>query len=85
MILSATSLVGWLISLQALNRTGGMPAFESDYLVLIGVYLPALVMVMRRANEGRVPAFVERIVARGPVWLRGRAVSSVSDGSATLG
>jgi hypothetical protein len=70
-LLSATSLVAWAISLQALNRPGGTPAFESDLLVLLGVYAPALVMVLRRRNEGALPAFLERRIARWPAWIRG--------------
>ena len=70
-ILSATSLVAWLLALQAFNRPGGMPAFDSDMLVLLGVYLPAFIMLIRRRNEGRVPAVVERIVSRWPAWIRG--------------
>lgn len=76
MLLSATSLVAWLFALQAFNRPGGMPAFDSDYLVLAAVYLPAFIMVMRRKNEGRVPAFVERLVSRWPSWIRGGATSA---------
>jgi hypothetical protein len=74
MLLSATSLVAWAISLQALNRTGGMPAFESDALVLLGLYAPALVMVLRRRNEGPIPAALERRISSWPVWLRGAAL-----------
>lgn len=33
--------------------------------VLWSTYLPCLVMVLRRPNEGSVPAWVERLVARG--------------------
>lgn len=73
-ILSATSLVAWVIALQAFNREG-QPAFESDALVLLGVYLPALVFVLRRENVGNVPGFVERGVAAWPSWLRGRSES----------
>ena len=70
-LLSATSLVAWGISLQALNRPGGMPAFESEFLVLVGVYAPTLVMVLRRRNEGSIPVFLERRIARWPKWIRG--------------
>ena len=71
MVLSAISLVAWLLALQAFNRPGGMPAFESDSLVLLGVYLPALVILLRRDNRGDVPAPVERVAAHLPSWLRG--------------
>jgi hypothetical protein len=70
-LLSATSLVAWVISLQAFNREGGQPAFDSDWLVLLGVYAPALIIVLRRPNAGSVPPFVERQVGSWPAWLRG--------------
>jgi len=70
--LSAISLIAWLISLQALNRPGGMPQFHSDEIVLAGVYLPALIILLRHENAGRLPAFIERRVAGWPAWLRGR-------------
>jgi hypothetical protein len=73
-LLSATSLVAWAISLQALNRPSGMPAFESNVLVLLGVYAPALAMVLKRSNEGTIPLFLERRIARWPKWMRGGPV-----------
>jgi hypothetical protein len=36
------------------------------------MYLPAMLMVVRRPNEGVVPAWLERHVARLPFWLRGQ-------------
>jgi hypothetical protein len=81
MLLSATSLVAWSISLQILNRPGGgMPQFNSDTLVLLGVYAPALVMVLRRPNAGPLPQTVERRIARWPAWLRGRRVDGSTGG-----
>ena len=35
------------------------------------LYLPATVMVLRRSNEGFVPAWVEERIAAWPAWLRG--------------
>jgi hypothetical protein len=35
------------------------------------MYVPATIMVLRRPNEGAIPAWLERLVARWPVWLRG--------------
>lgn len=35
------------------------------------IYLPCLVAVLRRPNEGGAPAAFERAIARWPVWLRG--------------
>lgn len=38
-------------------------------------YIPALVMVLRRPNEGAVPAWLDRFAHRLPSWLRGQSVS----------
>ena len=37
------------------------------------MYLPCTVMVVRRANEGALPAWLERKIASWPSWMRGRA------------
>jgi hypothetical protein len=39
--------------------------------VLLTCYLPAVVMVLRRPNEGPVPAWLERRLQWVPSWLRG--------------
>ena len=46
--------------------------FAAPY-VLAGCYLPALWIVLRQRNEGTIPLWVERRVARWPEWLRGIA------------
>ena len=40
------------------------------------VYLPALVMVLRRRNEGSVPEWLERWIAAAPAWVRGYRAAS---------
>jgi len=40
--------------------------------VVAAMYLPALAMVLRRPNEGAVPAWLERASGALPSWLRGR-------------
>lgn len=40
-------------------------------LVIAGLYLPALMMVLLRPNEGQMPWRLERAVARWPRWIRG--------------
>jgi hypothetical protein len=35
------------------------------------MYVPALALVLRRPNAGRVPSWLEGIAVRLPVWLRG--------------
>ncbi len=46
-------------------------AHNAPYL-LATIYLPVLIMILGRPNEGPAPAWVERAVARLPHWLRGR-------------
>jgi hypothetical protein len=39
------------------------------------MYLPSLVMVLRRPNEGPVPGWLEQRIAQWPAWIRGRATA----------
>lgn len=51
-------------------------------LIVVGMYVPATIIVLRRPNEGAVSARVERIAARLPTSLRGQpAPLVVADGS----
>lgn len=45
---------------------------------LVGTYVPALVMVLRRPNAGFLPEWIERMVARLPARLRGTATSATT-------
>lgn len=72
MALSAISLVAWAAALVVEMRAGRQPAFNSTPFVLAGVYLPALVMVLRRPNEGMLPGWIERMAAVLPAVLRGQ-------------
>jgi hypothetical protein len=58
LMLSATSLVAWTAALVSTSRAGEQPALNSAWFVLLGVYLPALVMIMRRPNEGSMPGWL---------------------------
>jgi len=70
-VLSATSVIAWAGALVASIGLGRIPAFGSSLFVLAGVYLPALIMVLRRPNEGELPARLEHLSARLPAWIRG--------------
>jgi hypothetical protein len=50
---------------------------------MLGAYFPALWIVMRLRNEGPAPAWVERLIARWPAWLRGEARPAVRLGDAS--
>ena len=71
MVLSATSLIAWLAAMVLSARADRQPAFNSTWFVLAGVYLPTLLMVLRRPNEGWLPAGIERRIVRLPKWLQG--------------
>ena len=64
MLLSGLSGAAWVASLVTNIRAGRQPAFSSAPFVLVGVYLPTLVMVLRRPNEGRLPEWLERALAK---------------------
>ncbi len=40
--------------------------------VFVCVYLPALYLILRRPNEGRIPAWVEKAAGVLPRWARGQ-------------
>jgi hypothetical protein len=37
------------------------------------MYIPATIMVLRRQNEGAMPAWLEQRISAWPNWLRGRS------------
>ena len=73
MLLTTTSLLAWAATLLINIPAGRSPAFSSEPFVLISVYLPAVMMVLRRADEGEIHPVMERLVAHAPAWLRGRS------------
>lgn len=50
--------------------------FLNGIAVVVCMYLPALWMVWRRPNEGRVPAWLERASAVLPPWIRGQPAAT---------
>jgi hypothetical protein len=58
-----------LIASRAPSAAGYIWRYGDVALWLI--YFPALIMVLRRPNEGDVPARIERAAAHLPRWLRG--------------
>jgi hypothetical protein len=66
--LSVASWLGWF----AWNVTSAGPrVVDLQPSVVASLYIPALVMVLRRPNEGAMPALVEQAVSRTPTWIRG--------------
>jgi hypothetical protein len=69
------TLAGLVVALIWIPRhylRAGIVALTAPY-VLVGCYLPALYIVLRRPNVGPMPGWVERIVSKWPVWLRGES------------
>jgi hypothetical protein len=80
-MLTLTAL-GWCTSIFV--RTVYQPAGLTQTVLAYGptmttlLYLPCTIMILRRANEGNVPDWLERRVARWPPWLRGQQVVDAS-------
>jgi hypothetical protein len=55
----------------ALLAPGAKYVNEAAPYVLGAVYLPLLVLVLRRPNEGDLPPWLEPVASRLPSWLRG--------------
>ena len=80
MALTGFSWLGWL-AWNIASRGPSVP--DSATWAVASIYVPALVMVLRRPNEGPLPSWAERAVAWLPTWIRGRALNGreVSSGS----
>ena len=72
---SWAAYVGWVVT-SSHGAFQVVDLREAAPWVLALVYLPALVMVLRRPNEGSVPKWVERAVTPLPSWLRGQTASA---------
>jgi hypothetical protein len=64
-----------------LPRAGTGPAFTAAVdrnapVLLLTLYLPALILVLRRPNVGPLPAWADRWTRPLPQWLRGTATMS---------
>jgi hypothetical protein len=57
--------------LLPVTRTAPEYLAVSGPLVVVGMYIPATLLVLSRPNSGDVPAPVERAASRLPSWLRG--------------
>jgi hypothetical protein len=71
-ILALASHGAWHLAIARRAEATSLQVSDANaltYLVLL--YLPALIMVLRRPNVGVVPAWIERIAARLPSRLRG--------------
>ena len=71
LVLVVTSWAAWLVALAtAPHDLTRSPGFVQG-LLAVGMYLPATVIVLRRANVGTAPEWLNRAIERWPAWLRG--------------
>jgi hypothetical protein len=77
--LSLASWFGWL----AWNITSPGPRIvDTQQWVVVSMYLPAVLIVLRRPNDGPVPPRLERAIRQLPSWARGRNSGGSYSGSA---
>jgi hypothetical protein len=73
-------VIGSDLALGVYIATRGRPTSEFFHVngiaVVVAMYLPVLVMVLRRPNDGSLPAWMERFSQALPPWLRGRPAST---------
>jgi len=72
-VLTITSNVMFLLMLgrSLQHETGAYLQISRPAIVWL-MYVPALVMVLRRPNEGSAPDWIYKAASLGPSWLRGR-------------
>lgn len=66
-------VVTGVIGVVGVAPTYGETVHRLAWIRVCVVYLPTLAMVLRRPNQGAVPALLERAADRLPKFLRGRA------------
>lgn len=72
-VLLVGSIAAELVSRMIVDATPDLAATVARRapFLLLGMYAPALVMILRRRNEGRVPSRIERLAAHLPTSLQG--------------
>ena len=73
LVVSGISHVSHIIALWRPPADGTVLALSAQQFpfTVTAMYLPCLIMVLRRPNEGQMPAWVDRATARWPGWLAG--------------
>ena len=75
-IAALTYLPNWLLVREPFGSRLADASAEDMFtmygtILLWSVLMPALLLLLRLPNKGRIPESAERIVARWPAWLRG--------------
>jgi hypothetical protein len=73
-LVAASMAMWWLVSLSLPHSDFYATVLDYTRTAVPLMYLPCTLMVLRRANEGPLPDWLERRLATAPEWLRGRSV-----------
>lgn len=68
-VLSSWAALLYILAFLPLDFTEHVAPIQR--VVIVALYLPAAVLVLRQPNRGIVPAWAERAAGRLPRWLRG--------------
>jgi hypothetical protein len=68
------SVAHYFMARSGLAEPAGQATFRAPIVALM--YLPALLMVLRRPNEGPAPTWLKRRIASWPTWIRGTPMPS---------
>jgi len=85
LVLSGLSHVSHVAALWHPPADGSVLALSAQQFpfTVVAMYIPCLIMVLRRPNEGHVPSWVDRATARWPRWIRGCAPQNPNDAATT--
>jgi hypothetical protein len=74
MVLAASSWLGWVGWVATSGGPSGGPRLiDTPIWVVASLYVPSLLMVLTRPNEGAVPVWLEQLAMPLPRWIRGSA------------
>lgn len=71
-LVAGSMAMWWLVSLDFPQPDFYATVIDYTRTAIPLLYLPCTLMVPSRPNEGPVPGWLERRLARAPGWLRGR-------------
>jgi len=73
LLMSVSGAVAWVAFFQWLGdrKYSSLAPIHAGYWIFAFLFIPALLIVLRRPNEGRIPARLERMIASAPSWIRG--------------
>jgi hypothetical protein len=69
LLASTVAFAAWMQGILGPDSAG---AFPGPY-AMVGCYLPALYLILRRPNVGTIPSWMEQRIQGWPTWIRGSA------------